>query len=108
MSTPPHPAQSYQQQPPLQQHPAQPDRFTIHYGFALLATFSLLGTVIPSIFWFVVAGSAASDSGTDPDAAAAASGFGASLGIIRLLWGGMWTLVWAAFAINHTLKERRK
>jgi hypothetical protein len=30
------------------------------------------------------------------------------MAILWLLWGGMWTLIWAAFAINHTLKERRK
>jgi hypothetical protein len=109
MSTPP-PAEWYPpQQRPLQpQPPAQPARFTIHYGFALLATFSLLGTVVPSIFWFVVAGNAASDTGSDPNAAAGAAGIAGSFGIIWLLWGGMWTLIWAAFAINHTLKERRR
>lgn len=26
-------------------------RFTIHYGFALLATFALLGTAIPSVLF---------------------------------------------------------
>ena len=25
-----------------------------------------------------------------------------------LLWGGMWTLVWTASAIQHTLKGRRR
>ena len=41
----------YPQQPPS---PA-PARFTIHYGFALLAFFSLLGTVIPTILMFAAA-----------------------------------------------------
>ena len=107
MSTPtPPPAGWYPPQQTVQ--PAQPARFTIHYGFALLATFSLLGTLIPSIFWFVAAGHMTSDPGTDPHAAAGAAGIAGSFGIIWMLWGGMWTLIWAAFAINHTLKERRK
>ena len=42
--------------PPGWEYPQSPSsapaRFTIHYGFALLAIFSLLGTVIPTIFWF--------------------------------------------------------
>ena len=82
----------------------QPARFTIHYGFALLAIFSLLGTVIPTIIMFSAAGSAA--DGTESGDAAA--GIGSGFGIMWLLWGGMWTLIWAAFAINHTLKERRR
>ena|SRR6476659_1328847 len=89
----------------------QPARFTIHYGFALLAIFSLLGTVIPTIFWFVAAGSSSDTApGTtqaEIDGAHAASGFMGLLGLGWLLWGGMWTLIWAAFAINHTLKARR-
>ena len=92
-------------------NPAPPPaerRFTIHYGFVVLAAFSLLGTLIPSIFWFVVAGNAASDPGVDPDAAATASGISSTFGVIWLLWGGMWTLIWAAFAIHHTLQGRRK
>ena len=24
------------------------------------------------------------------------------------LWGGMWTVIWLAFAINHMLKNRRR
>ena len=94
---------------PPQQPAPQPARFTIHYGFALLAFFSLLGTVIPTIIMFSAAGSVASE--TDPammESAETASGIGAAFGVIWLLWGGMWTLIWAAFAINHTLKERRK
>jgi hypothetical protein len=51
-----------------------------------------------------VAGSAA--DGTESGDAAA--GIGSGFGIMWLLWGGMWTLIWAAFAINHTLKERRR
>lgn len=48
--------------PPTQQR-TQPSRFTIHYGFALLAFFSLLGTVIPAFFWFAGAANAHSDPG---------------------------------------------
>jgi hypothetical protein len=93
-------------QQPLQQ-PAE-RRFTIHYGFALLAVFSLIGTLVPSIFWFVAVGGGASEPGTDPHVAAGTVGFGTVLGVIWLLWGGMWTLVWTAFAIQHTLKGRRR
>ncbi|AIM40980.1 hypothetical protein PBI_SQUIRTY_33 [Mycobacterium phage Squirty] len=66
-------------------------RFTVNYGFALLAFFSLLATVgLPLL--------------------AMAGGAGASVGpfaILWMLWGGMWTLVWTAFAIQHTLRNRR-
>ena len=79
-------------------------RFTVHYGFALIAIFSFLATAIPCIFWFVVAGSAASDSG--PHAASGAMGSTVT-GVIWLVWGGIWTLIWTAFAIQHTLKGRR-
>jgi hypothetical protein len=82
---------------------AAPGRLTIHYGFVLLAVFSLLGTIIPSIFWFVAAGNA--QDGTDE--AATAGGIMSFFGIGWLLWGGMWTIIWAAFAIQHTLKSRR-
>ena len=101
---------TYQYQAPPQQFAPPPPaerRFTIHYGFVVVAVISLLATLVPSIFWFVVAGNAASDPGTDPDAASAAAGITGSLGIIWLLWGGMWTLIWAAFAIHHTLQSRR-
>ena len=54
------------------------------------------------------AGSTASDSTLDPEAASAAAGIGSGAAILWLLWGGMWTLIWAAFAINHTLKERHR
>ncbi|WP_029105503.1 DUF2510 domain-containing protein [Mycobacterium sp. 360MFTsu5.1] len=67
---------------------------SIHYGFALLAVFSLLGTVIPCIGLF-------SSSGADEG-----GGVAGGMGIMWLLWGGMWTLVWTAFAISHTLKSR--
>ncbi|HSS24917.1 MAG TPA: hypothetical protein VLL82_11055 [Mycobacterium sp.] len=107
MTTPTPPqAEWYPPQQPMQQ-PA-PARFTIHYGFALLAFFSLLGTVIPTIFWYTAAANTASDTTMDQHTAASASGFEGALGTGWLLWGGMWTLIWAAFAINHTLKERRK
>jgi hypothetical protein len=74
---------------------AESGRITIHYGFALLALFSLLGTVIPSIFLFSTA--------SDPDT----QGIGAGMGLLWLIWGGMWTLIWTAFAIHHTLRGRR-
>ena len=101
-----------QQQPypypyPVQQRPA-PARYTIHYGFSLLAIFSLLGTVIPTVIMFAAAGSTASDKSLDHESASAAAGMGSEMAILWLLWGGMWTLVWAAFAVNHTLKERRR
>lgn len=84
-------------------------RFTIHYGFALLAIFSLLGTIVPSIFWFAAAGNVDHTGSTqaDIDAANGASGVMGFFGIGWLLWGGMWTIVWTAFAIQHTLKSRR-
>jgi hypothetical protein len=70
-------------------------RITIHYGFVVLAVFSLLGTLIPTAFWFSTA--------NDPDT----NNVGVGIGILWLLWGGMWTLIWAAFAIHHTLKGRK-
>jgi type II secretory pathway component PulF len=95
--------------PPGWEYPQSPSpapaRFTIHYGFALLAFFSLLGTVVPTILMFVGAGNASSD-GTQ--AGQDASGFLGTFGVLWLLWGGMWTLVYVAFAVNHTLKERRR
>jgi hypothetical protein len=62
---------------------------------------------VPSIIWFVVAGNASSDPGADPDAANTAVGISATFGVLWLLWGGMWTLIWTAFAIHHTLRGRR-
>jgi hypothetical protein len=104
---PPHlpqqPGYPYPQQQPYPGQP-QPARITIHYGFALLAFFSLLGTVIPTIVMFASSGSA--DDGTR--AGHEMAGIGGGMAIMWLMWGGMWTLIWAAFAINHTLKERRK
>jgi hypothetical protein len=75
------------------QKPAE-RRFTIHYGFALLAVFAMLGTVIPTLLLF----STASDPQTE--------GYGVTAGVLWLLWGGFWTLVWVAFAIQHTLRGR--
>jgi hypothetical protein len=34
-------------------------------------------------------------------------GIGGAMGTLWMLWGGMWTLIWAAFAIQHTLRSRR-
>jgi hypothetical protein len=70
-------------------------RFTIHYGFVLLAVFSLLGTAIPALALM----STASDPNTQ--------GYGAGMGVLWLVWGGMWTLIWVAFAVQHTLRGRR-
>jgi len=106
-----------QRQAPTQQFAGPPPpvaiserRFTIHYGFVLLAVFSLLGTVIPSIFWFASAASVDTGAGatqSEIDGATAATGILSLFGVGWLLWGGMWTLVWTAFAIQHTLKSRR-
>lgn len=71
-------------------------RFTIHYGFALLAVFSLIGTLIIGIPMLSTA--------ADPDT----GGVGAVMGTLWMLWGGMWTLIWVAFAVQHTLKGRRR
>ena len=95
------PGRDLTQRPPQQPQAA---RITIHYGFGLLAIFSLLGTVIPTILGFASAGSMASDGSEGGQAAA---GFTTFMTIGWLLWGVMWTLVWTAFAINHTLKQRR-
>lgn len=70
-------------------------RFTIHYGFALLAVFSVIGTLLFGIPLLA--------TGSDPET----EGVGVGMGIMWMLWGGMWTLIWTAFAINHTLKSRR-
>jgi hypothetical protein len=76
----------------------------------LLAGFAFLGTVIPSIFWFASAASVTTkpgDTASDIDAAHGASGIMSFFGIGWLFWGGMWTLIWTAFAIQHTLRSRR-
>ena len=72
---------------PVQQRPA-PGRYTIHYGFSLLAIFSLLGTVIPTVIMFAAAGSTASDKSLDHESASAAAGMGSGMAILWLLWGG--------------------
>lgn len=76
--------------PPPPAETAAP-RYTINYGFALLAVFSLLGTLFFGIPMF-----AAEDG----------SGIGAGLGVLWMLWGGMWTIIWAAFAFQHTLRGK--
>ncbi|WNG89547.1 DUF2510 domain-containing protein [Mycobacterium sp. ITM-2016-00317] len=84
-------------------------RFTIHYGFALLAIFSLLGTVIPTLFWFASAANVDVEPGasqSERESAEAAGGILGFFGVGWLLWGGMWTLIWAAFAVHHTLRSR--
>lgn len=62
----------------------QGGRFTIHYGFALLAIFSLLGTVVPSIFWFASAANVSTDPGatqSEIDGAHAAGGIMSFFGV---------------------------
>ena len=89
---------TYQYQAPTQQFAPPPPaerRFTIHYGFALLALFSLGATLLFGIPMLATA--------SDPDT----EGVGAVMGVLWMLWGGMWTLIWTAFAIQHTLKARR-
>jgi hypothetical protein len=80
--------------------PSQPSRITIHYGFALLAILSLMATLFFGIPMMVAAGH---QSETDPDGSGAAAVFA----LLWMGWGGMWTLIWTAFAVNHTLKARR-
>lgn len=99
---------AYQYQAPPQQFTPPPSaqrRFTIHYGFVVVAVISLLLTVVPSIFWF----SAASGAANDPnDTQHVGTTFSAGMGLFWLLWGGMWTLIWTAFAIHHTLRGRQR
>ncbi|OBB15085.1 hypothetical protein A5761_15215 [Mycolicibacterium setense] len=78
-------------------HQPEEGRVTIHYGFALLAVLAILGTVVPCIFLFV-----AGVSEDDPDA----GGMGIGMAVMWGLWGGVWILIWSAFAIHHTLKSR--
>lgn len=80
---------------PMAPAPAE-RRFTVHYGFALVAIISLLVTLFFGIPLLSQAG--------DPDTGGVASGMGA----LWMLWGGMWTLIWTAFAIQHTLRGRRR
>lgn len=81
--------------PSAPSEPTPAARFTVHYGFALLAIISLVMTV--------AIGVPLSSSATDPQAGAVGGG----MAILWWLWGGMWTLVWAAFAVQHTLRGRR-
>ena len=97
--------------PPPASSPLGERRFTIHYGFVLLAIFSLLGTVIPAAFWFFSAANVDTDPNatqSEVDAAASATGILSFFGIGWILWGGMWTLIWTAFAIQHTLRSRKE
>ena len=74
--------------------PAPPPerRFTVHYGFALIALLSLIITVVFALPLFMTARDPGHDSG-------------AGLAILWLLWGGFWTLVWVAFAIHQTFRR---
>jgi hypothetical protein len=80
--------------------PPPPRRFTIHYGFALLAVLSVIGTLL---FGFPMVAAAMH---RDPDTGQA-SGVGILMTMMWFGWGGMWTLIWTAFAVNHTLKVNR-
>ncbi|MDH6246812.1 hypothetical protein [Mycobacterium sp. OTB74] len=82
-----------------QQH-KEPARITTHYGFALLAILSLLGTTIPG---YAMMSAAAEVARQDSNA-------GRIAGVMVVgwfVWGGMWTVIWLVFAINHALKNRR-
>jgi hypothetical protein len=94
-------------QPPTAppQSTAESGRITIHYGFALLAILSLIGTLVIGVPMLISAGQTASDgtqSGAD------VGGVFGGMAVLWMLWGGMWTVIWLAFAINHTLKARRR
>ncbi|AHG24354.1 hypothetical protein SEA_JAMIE19_32 [Mycobacterium phage Jamie19] len=82
----------HQAAPPLAA-PGGERRFTVNYGFALLAFFSLVGTLLFGLPLLATAG--------DPE------GDVSTFGVLWLMWGGMWTLIWAAFAVQHTLRKRR-
>ena len=72
-------------------------RFTIHYGFALIALLSLVMTLWIGISLLV---SGADDEGSIVDFT--------GMVIAWMLWGGFWTVIWTAFAIQHTFQGRRK
>lgn len=89
---------THQYQPTAQQFaPAPPAerRFAIHYGFALVALFSLGATLLFGIPMIATA----ADKKTE--------NVGAVIGLFWMLWGGMWTVVWTAFSIQHTLRGRQ-
>lgn len=84
--------------PPVAPPPPSSDRrWTIHYGFALIALISLIFTLGPGIIMI------SSAAGGDPDA----RGIGAGMGIGWIFWGGIWTLVWTAFAVRQTFRGRQ-
>jgi hypothetical protein len=92
------------QPPPHRREPAE-RRFTIHYGFALLAVLSLAGTLLIGIPLLV---DGFSNTTTDAATGEEQAGMAATFGVLWMLWGGMWTVVWVAFAIQHTLRGRRR
>ena len=96
--------------PPVQQFAPPPAerRFTIDYGLVVVAVISLLVTLVPSTFWFVAAGSVTSEPSTERDGAGTAAGLGIVMVVLGMLWGGMWTLIWTASAIHHTLRGRQR
>jgi hypothetical protein len=104
-------AWTHRYHPPVQQFAPPPPaecRFTIHYGLVAAAMISLLVTLVPSIFWFVAAGSVTSDPSTERDGAGAAAVLSMVMAVLWMLWGGMWTLIWTASAIHHTLRGRQR
>ena len=62
----------------------------------MLAIFSLFGTLGPGALWIVAAIQTPGATGT-----------GIVMGILWMLWGGMWTAIWAAFAVPHHLRSKR-
>lgn len=76
-------------------------RLTIHYGFVVVAVFSLIGTLGPFAITLLAYHNAINEGSAD-----VASDI-ATTGTLWLLWGGMWTVIWAAFAVHHTLRGRR-
>lgn len=77
--------------------PVKEARFTVNYGFVLLALLSLLMTLFPAIAWIT------GDKPNDPD-----DDFLVTMGVLWLFWGGFWTLVWAAFGFQHTLRSKMR
>ena len=67
----------------------------MNYGFILLAALSALMTLFPAIAWI---------TGNDPDDPN--DDFLVTIGVLWLLWGGAWTLIWAAFGFQHTLRGK--
>lgn len=72
---------------PFRRSIQQPKRFTINYGFALLAFFSLLALLF---FGIPLVSNGATTFGT-----------------LWIMWSGMWMAIWSAFAVQHMLRGGR-